>query len=282
MPGQYPAVGRACRVISGVGDARQDRRQQEVRVAQGEDMTGRVAVVTGGGSGLGRAITTTLAGAGAHVLVADVDGDGAKATAAQVEERGAGSAQACQLDVTDSAAVDAFFTDAFAAHGTALDCLVNNAGTDRGADVVDVTDEQWHGVFAVNVHGPMYTSRAFLRGVVEAAAQRERPADLVSVVSISALTVGSGAAAYNASKAALLKLTEVLQSEVRERELPARVTAVNPAAMSTPMMNQWHLPAERMMDPANVARLVRAAVTLPPDVVLQTLVVTPRSEYFPR
>ncbi len=247
------------------------------------DMTGRVAVVTGGGSGLGRAISRALAGAGAHVLVADVDADGAKETVRLVDD-GPGSAEAAALDVTDSAGVDAFFADAFSVHGAALDCLVNNAGTDRGADVVDVEDEQWHGVFAVNVHGPMYTSRAFLRGLlaVDGGTPRERPADLVSVVSISALTVGSGAGAYNASKAALLKLTEVLQSEVRERGLPARVTAVNPAAMSTPMMDQWHLPAERMMDPANVARLILTAVTMPPEVVLQNLVVTPRSEYFPR
>lgn len=252
-------------------------------VEQKRDMAGRVAVVTGGGSGLGRATCRALAHAGAHVLVADVDADGAKETVRLVDD-GPGSAEAVALDVTDSGAVAAFFTGAFAQHGAALDCLVNNAGTDRGADIVDVQDEQWHGVFAVNVHGPMYTSRAFVRGVIAASegADRERPADLVSVVSISALTVGSGAGAYNASKAALLKLTEVLQSEVRERGWPVRVTAVNPAAMSTPMMDQWHLPAERMMDPANVAGLVLAAVTLPPDVVLQSLVVTPRSEYFPR
>lgn len=245
-------------------------------------MTGRVVVVTGGGSGLGRATCRELAGRGAHVLVADVDLDGARETARLVEGDESGTAEPAHLDVTDSAAVDAFFGERFEQHKSALDCLVNNAGTDRGADVPDVTDEQWHGVYAVNVHGPMYTSRAFLRGVLKCDPDRDRPADVVSIVSISALTVGSGAGAYNSSKAALLKLTEVLQSEVRERGWPVRVTAVNPAAMSTPMMDQWHLPAERMMDPAVVALLVGTAVTLPPGVVLQSLVITPRIESYPR
>ena len=249
-------------------------------MAQQQDMTGRVAVVTGGGSGLGRATSRELGSAGAHVLIADLDEAGAERTAKEITADG-GRASAVALDVTDAAAVDRVFDDAFATHGAALDCLVNNAGTDRGADIVDVTDPQWHSVFDVNVHGPMYTSRAFVRRVLERP-DRDRPADIVNIVSISALTVGAGAGAYNASKAALLKLTEVLQTETRERGWPIRVCAVNPAAMDTPMMDQWGLPPERMMNPAVVAGLVRTAVTLDPSVVLQSLVVTGRTEYFPR
>lgn len=244
------------------------------------DMDGRVALVTGGGSGLGRATSQRLAAAGAHVLIADINVEGAAATLAAVTAAG-GSGEVVELDVTDPKAVDRVLAAAFEAHGPRFDCLVNNAGTDRGSDVVDVSDEQWHAVFGVNLHGPMHTSRAFLRGVV-AQGERPTPADIVCVVSISALTVGAGAAAYNSSKAALLKLTEVLQTETRERGLPVRVCALNPSAMNTPMMDQWHLPEEKMMDPAVVAALVHTAVTLPPQVVLQTLVVTGRTEYYPR
>jgi len=96
------------------------------------------------------------------------------------------------------------------------------------------------------------------------------------------LTVGAGAGAYNSSKAALLKLVEVMQTEARERAWPVRVTAINPAAMATPMMDQWGLPAERMMDPAIVAGLIRYAVTLPPESVLQSAVITLRNESYPR
>jgi NAD(P)-dependent dehydrogenase (short-subunit alcohol dehydrogenase family) len=130
------------------------------------------------------------------------------------------------------------------------------------------------------VHGPMYLSRAFVRHLQSH--QTERTGDIVCIVSISALTVGAGAGAYNSSKAAMHKLAEVLQTESREHSWPARVSIIDPAAMNTPMMDQWGLPQERMMDPAIVARLVRTAVALPPEVVLQSLVVTLRNEYYPR
>ncbi|WP_435743211.1 SDR family oxidoreductase [Nocardioides sp. SYSU DS0663] len=248
-------------------------------------MQGRVALVTGGGSGLGAAVCRDFAEQGAHVLVADVNAEGAARTAEAIgASEAAGSAEALTLDITDRQAVDQAIAEASKAHGAAFDCLVNNAGTDRGADLVDVDDDQWHGVFAVNLHGPMYLSRAFVRHLqqVREGAEVSAIGDIVCVVSISALTVGAGAGAYNSSKAAVLKLTEVMQTEARERGWPARVSAINPAAMATPMMDQWGLPEEKMMDPAIVAGLIRTAVTLPPEVVLQNLVVTTRVEQYPR
>lgn len=246
------------------------------------ELTGRVALVTGGGSGLGRATSRLFAASGAHVLVADIDPDGAEETVKLCE--GPGTARAVALDVTDRPAVDRVVGEAAEQHGQAFDLLVNNAGTDRGADLVDVDDDQWHSVFGVNLHGPMYLSRAFVRHRLANApdALGGPPADIVCVVSISALTVGAGAGAYNSSKAALLKLVEVMQTEAREREWPVRVSAINPAAMATPMMDQWHLPSDRMMQPDVVASLIRFAVTLPPDSVLQSAVITLRNESYPR
>jgi NAD(P)-dependent dehydrogenase (short-subunit alcohol dehydrogenase family) len=187
-----------------------------------------------------------------------------------------------RLDVTDPQDVATVTSTCFAKYGDTLDCLVNNAGTDRGADLVDIEDDAWRAVFAVNVDGPMYLSRAFVRYRNSLERTPGQVADLAFVVSISALTVGAGAAAYNSSKAALGKLAEVLQTEAREHDWPVRVSTVHPAAMATPMMDQWGLPPERMMDPAIVADLLRHAVTLPPDAVLQNAVPTLRNEYFPR
>ncbi len=247
----------------------------------------RVALVSGAGSGLGRATSRLLAASGAFVVVTDLDAEAAKGTVELIaSDRAVGDAEPVQLDVTDRAAVERVIGDVARRFGDRFDLLVNNAGTDRGADLVDIDDEQWHGVFAVNLHGPMYLSRAFVRHrqAVEASGGHAASgvADIACVVSISALTVGAGAGAYNASKAALLKLAEVMQTEARERSWPVRVSAINPAAMATPMMDQWSLPPERMMDPAVVAELIRFAVTLPPEGYLQSAVIALRNESYPR
>lgn len=239
------------------------------------DLVGRVALVTGAGSGVGRATSRILAAGGATVVATDIDLRSAEETAELIRKDG-GSAEALRLDVTDREAVDRVVEDVAHRHNGAFDILVNNAGADRGADLVDVEDEQWHGVFGVNLHGPMYLSRAFVRH----RQGREALADIVCVVSISAMTAGAGAAASNSSKAAHLKLAEVMQTEARERDWPVRVSAINPAVMATPTVDQWGLP-ERMMDPEIVANLIRHAVTLPSEVYLQTAVVAQRNETYP-
>jgi NAD(P)-dependent dehydrogenase (short-subunit alcohol dehydrogenase family) len=242
----------------------------------GRGLAGRVALITGGGSGLGRATALRLAKSGATAVVADIDDSAAKQTAEHIGGVG-GAAIAATLDITDAAAVGEAFEALFARYGGAFDLLVNNAGTDRGADIVDITDEQWAQVIAVNQTGPLITSRAFLRGVLADPA-RTHAADIVNVISISAITVGSGAAAYNASKAALAKLTEVMQREAYEYRWPARIHGLMPSAMNTPMMDQWNLPDEVMMDPDTVASAIEFMVTLPADTFVQNLVINSRRE----
>jgi 3-oxoacyl-[acyl-carrier protein] reductase len=236
-------------------------------------LTGRTALVTGGGSGLGRATCLRLARCGAHVVVADVDGEAAQKVAQECESAGT----ALTLDVSDSAAVGTAIDELFDEHGEAFDCLVNNAGTDRGAGILDLSDEQWRQVLGVNLDGPLFASRAFLRGIVGRGA-RDVPADVVNVISISAITVGTDAGAYNSSKAALAKLTQIMQREAGEYGWPVRIHGLMPSAMNTPMMAQWNLADEVMMDPDTVAGAIQFMITLPADTFVQNLVLTSRRE----
>jgi NAD(P)-dependent dehydrogenase (short-subunit alcohol dehydrogenase family) len=242
---------------------------------------GRVAFVTGGASGLGRATCNALAAAGAHVVVADIDATGAATTVEQVRSAG-GSAEARSFDVTEAGDRVAAMRDLFAAHGERFDILVNVAGIDRPGYLVDVEESAYAQVFAVNCHGPVFLMKEFLNGYLAVHAGGDREAEIFNVLSISAVTVGSGAVAYNSSKAAFTKATEIFQTEVREFSHPCRIQGIMPAAMDTPMMEQWHIPAERMMDPADVAAEILHALQRPSTVVGQNLVFTPRPENYPR
>jgi NAD(P)-dependent dehydrogenase (short-subunit alcohol dehydrogenase family) len=235
----------------------------------------RAVLITGGGSGLGRAISLRLAAGGAHSVVADIDPDAAAETVRLVSEA-SGEASALRLDVTDSADVAEAIDATARRFGDRFDGLINNAGTDRGAGVLDITDQQWYDVLAVNQSGPLYTSRQFLRTL--GTGERSYPADIVNVISISAITVGADAAAYNSSKAALAMLTRIMQREAHEYRWPARIHGLMPSAMNTPMMDQWHLPDEVMMDPDTVASAVEFMLTLPPDTFVQNLVINSRRE----
>jgi NAD(P)-dependent dehydrogenase (short-subunit alcohol dehydrogenase family) len=239
-------------------------------------LSDRVALITGAGSGLGRATALRLARRGKHVLVADVDAVAAKETVERVTGTG-GLATAVSCDVTDSAQVTEVIGKAAAEFGDRFDCLINNAGTDRGAGLLDLTDDHWSTVIAVNQSGPMYTTREFVRAL-RGRPSSLPPADVVNVISISAITVGVDAAAYNSSKAALAMLTRVLQREAHENRWPVRIHGLMPSAMNTPMMDQWHLADEVMMDPDTVASAIEFMITTPPDVFVQNLVINSRRE----
>ena len=239
-------------------------------------LSGRVILVTGAGSGLGRATAARLARGGALPVVTDLDAEAAKETVALIEQAG-GQAVARQLDVTDSASVREAIADTAERFGDRFDGLINNAGTDRGAELLDLTDEHWQMVIAVNQSGPLFTTREFVRALADRPAGAP-PADVVNVISISAITVGTGAAAYNSSKAALAMLTKILQREAHEYRWPVRIHGLMPSAMNTPMMDQWQLSPEVMMDPGTVASAIEFMLTLPDDSFVQNLVINSRRE----
>jgi NAD(P)-dependent dehydrogenase (short-subunit alcohol dehydrogenase family) len=253
-------------------------------------LKGRVALVTGAASGLGRATARVLAAAGAHVAIADVNGAGAEETLRLVTDAG-GSAEAVALDVTEDESRRAVVADLFDRHGDAFDVLVNVAGIDRPGYITDIDLADYRQVQAVNFEGPVFLTSEFMKRVQNL--PEGRTADVVHIVSLSAITSGSGAIAYNGSKAGFLNATKCIQRELREkavkqddgseRPFPCRVQAVIPAAMDTPMMEQWGIPSHLMMPPEAVAEMVRTLVTLHPSSFVPEMQIVPRLEpNFPR
>jgi NAD(P)-dependent dehydrogenase (short-subunit alcohol dehydrogenase family) len=175
-----------------------------------EQLAGQVAVVTGGGSGIGRGIAVALAAAGSHVMVADIDAAAARETAAQLAGTGV-EAVAAECDVTDRQAVEALASKAWEHFGH-VDIAVNNAGVFppvRRAISIDERDARW--VLEVNLMGAWYGCSAFGRRFTE----QGTPAHILNTGSENSLGVAhAGAAFYTASKHALLGLSDVLRHEL--------------------------------------------------------------------
>ena len=183
------------------------------------DLSGRAAVVTGGGGDLGRATARALAAAGASVLVGDVDADAAAATASVIAD-GGGMALGAQVDVSDKAEVDALAAQALGAWDR-IDCWANVAGIMRNQYALDVAEEDFDAVLAVNLKGVLFGSQAAARVMTPAA-----NGSIVNVVSAIVDAAVPGMAGYAVSKAGATMLTKCLALELAPSGV--RVNAVAP------------------------------------------------------
>ncbi|BBX32638.1 putative 3-ketoacyl-acyl carrier protein reductase [Mycolicibacterium mageritense DSM 44476 = CIP 104973] len=194
------------------------------------DLAGKKALVTGGSSGIGRAIAETLARAGAHVCVADITEaarEGGEPTAARIAAHG-GSAEFVTLDVTESAHVAAVFSELDERLG-GVDILVNNAGVLREGSVADTDDETWRVQFSVNVDGTFHCTREMVRALLRA----RRPGKIVNISSISGFRGNPGFAAYCASKGAIVNFTRQVALDYAAQGI--NVNAVAPGFVTTQM-----------------------------------------------
>jgi Short-chain alcohol dehydrogenase of unknown specificity len=186
-------------------------------------LEGKVAIVTGAGSGIGRAIAFGFAAEGASVVVADVNVDGAEAVAAQI----GASALAVKCDVSQTMDVNAMVETAVERFGR-LDILINNAGRARGGPASRMSDEDWDAVFATNVRGTFLCSRAALSHMIP-----QRSGVIINTASgLGMRPAPPGTAAYGASKAAVIHFTQSLAGEVARYGV--RVNAFTPGVTDTP------------------------------------------------
>jgi NAD(P)-dependent dehydrogenase (short-subunit alcohol dehydrogenase family) len=198
-------------------------------------LNGKVAIVTGGGSGIGRAIAMGLAAQGAAVVVADIDSNRADVVAAELEEAGA-EALALTVDVSQPGQVDAMVKAAVDGFGR-LDILINNAGRAARGFVSEMADEAWDSVIGVNLRGTFLCSRAALRHL-----SPQRSGRIISTASGLGLRGSPGGAVYGASKAAIINFTKSLAQEVARYGIT--VNAIAPGVTDTPLWRGFRSEAD--------------------------------------
>ena len=185
----------------------------------------KVAVVTGGAQGIGRAIAETLAQGGANVVVADLQVEKAEATAKEITANTGQQALAVEVDVADSASAKAMIDRAIAEFGR-IDILVNNAGTTRDNLIMRMKEADWDLVLNVNLKGAFNCSKAAIRSMM-----KQHYGRIINITSVSGLAGQAGQTNYSSSKAGLIGFTKALAKEVGSRNIT--VNAIAPGYIET-------------------------------------------------
>lgn len=237
------------------------------RVSERFDITGKVAIVTGAASGIGRAIALDLAGSGANVVIADTALGGAEKVAREIESAG-GKAIAIETDVTDSKEVEQMVQQTIEGFGK-IDILVNNAGIIGRSSVMDMKEDELDRTFEVNLKGVVLCSQAVARHMIE-----QKSGKIVNMGSslssrASVCNLSGGGADYCASKAAVQAFTRALAMELGPYGI--NVNAVAPGTTNTPMHEglwematiylQNSVPLGRLAEPEDIADVVLFLVT---------------------
>lgn len=228
---------------------------------------GKVAVITGGGSGIGLALAHTFAASGYSVLITGRDAKRLQDAAAQISG-GKQQITGIPCDVRDPASVEELFQK-IGEHYSTIDVLINNAGVAHALAPVDqLPVETWKEVIDTNLTGTYLITRAALPLM-------HAGATIVNNLSVAALQPFAGMSAYNASKFGALGFTHALREDLRKRGI--RVVALLPGATDTDIWSQFWptAPKEKMISAETVAQAVLNAVSLPANTTIEEIRIGP-------
>ena len=203
------------------------------------DLTGRVALVTGGGSGIGRTTAEVLSGAGATVVCADLNAGGAEETARSIVDAG-GRAEGAQVDVSERSALSDLVAQIVADHG-GLHVMCNIAGIMIDSEIIDVDPDEFDRIVSVNLKGTLYGCQAAGKVMVEQGA-----GSIINMASAAVLAPSPGIGAYAICKAGVAQLTQSMAVEVGRSGV--RVNTIAPGFIPTNMTARYYTKPDGTID----------------------------------
>jgi 3-oxoacyl-[acyl-carrier protein] reductase len=232
-----------------------------------KELTGQVAVVTGGGRGIGAAIAGRLASMGATTVICGRNQDQVTNTATEISAQG-GRCQAMTCDVADLSSVEAFARKVLDSYGH-IDILVNNAGVGGfGGPLHKLPPEDWDAIMNTNLRGVYYCIRAFAPALIE-----RKSGHIVNISSIASKNALPNGAAYSASKWGLNGLSYSVAEELRGSNI--RVSVVCPGSTETELSPHAGKDATKMLQPKDIAHVVAMLVTQSPQSFASEIVLRP-------
>ena len=195
-------------------------------------LDGKVALISGAGSGIGEAIARLFAAQGAHVIVGDIQTEAAHTVAASIEQQG-GNASTLTFDVADEAQVQSAIQQIAAAHGR-LDIQVNNAGVSHVGNILETSVDEWERVMRVNARGVFLCAR---EGVRQMLAQTPAGGTIINLASVASLIGLERRLPYSASKGAVLSITRSIAIDYATRGI--RCNAICPGTVHTPFVEGY-------------------------------------------